>query len=147
MPSRDSPQLRIELACERLGRSEVVRRCVGLLAGDAEDPGFIVTLGGAHAHQLLNDAMPPGQDYWLRVWAARGLLWAGPGDDDSAGSAVLRGALGDDAWRVREMACKVVARHRVGDLLDDVAALRGDPIARVRSAAARAAARIVGALA
>jgi HEAT repeat protein len=83
--------------------------------------------------------MAPGQDYWLRVWAARGLLWAGPGDDIDA----LRSALADDSWRVREMTCKVVARHRVGDLLDDVVVLESDPVSRVRSAAVGAARRIV----
>jgi HEAT repeat protein len=117
----------------------VIRRCLGLLAGGSDDPQFIVTLGGDHARQLLDDGVPPGQAYWLRVWAARGLLWAGPGDDVD----VLRSALADDAWRVRELTCKVIARHRVGDLLDEVAGLESDPVARVRSAAARAAALIV----
>lgn len=83
--------------------------------------------------------MPAGQQYWLRVWAARGLLWAGPGDDID----VLRAALDDEHWRVREMTCKVVARHRVGGLLDDVAALAADPVPRVRAAAERAATSIV----
>lgn len=75
------------------------------------------------------------------MWAARGLLWAGPGDDIN----VLRAALDDEHWRVREMTCKVVARHHVGDLLDDVAGLAGDPVPRVRIAAERAAASIVAA--
>lgn len=39
---------------------------------------------------------------------------------------------------VREMAAKVVARHRVGGALDAVAPLRDDPIPRVRAAAHRA---------
>lgn len=134
-----TPKLRVEMACARLGREEVVRRCLGLLAGDSEDPQLVLTLGGVPARLLLDDGIPPGQDYWLRVWAARGLLWAGPGD----GTDVLRAALADESWRVREMVCKVIARHRVGDLLDDVAALRADRIARVRQAAARAAARII----
>ena len=67
------------------------------------------------------------------------MLWAGHGDD----TAVLREALDDDHWRVREMVCKVVARHRIGDLLDCVAALESDPVPRVGTAARRAAARIV----
>jgi len=36
------------------------------------------------------------------------------------------------------MAAKVIARHRVGDAFDAVAALRADPVERVRAAAARA---------
>jgi hypothetical protein len=76
-----------------------------------------------------------GRDgYWPRVWAARGLLhaWA-----DDATDAIIA-ASADDAWRVREMAAKVIARHRVGDALPAVAALRHDPVPRVRSAAERA---------
>ena len=68
------------------------------------------------------------------MWAARGLLHAW---DDSATEAIIH-ATDDEAWRVREMAGKVVARHRVGDALDAVAALRDDPVPRVRAAAQRA---------
>ena len=136
------PQLRIEHACRRLGRGEVVSRCLRLLAGGGvDDPEFLVALGGMAAVHLLDAGVPPEQAYWLRVWGARGLLWAGPGDD----AGVLRAALADDAWRVREMTCKVLARHRLGDLLEDVAQLESDPVARVRSAASRAAACIIAA--
>ena len=134
-----TPQLRINRACERFGRSEVVRRCLDLLAGRNEDHELLVILGGAHAQQLIANGVPEAQAYWARVWAARGLLWAGAeeGTDD------LRAALSDESWRVREMTCKVVARHRLGDFLEDVAALEQDPVPRVREAAARAAARII----
>lgn len=54
----------------------------------------------------------------------------------------MRTALRDEAWRVREMAAKVVARHLVGGLLADVLPLRDDPVPRVRVAAARAVVRI-----
>lgn len=131
--------MRIELACERLGRAEVIRRCLNLLAGGSDTPEFVLTLGGGPARRLLLDGDTAGQRYWLRVWAARGLLWAGPGDDNEH----LRPGLADDSWRVREMTCKVVARYRLGDLLGEIAALEVDPVARVRAAAARAAARIV----
>ena len=114
------PQERIEQACRTLGRPAVIDRCLGLLAGGAEEPEFIAILGGPPAIRLLDDGgVRPDQRYWLRVWAARGLLWAGPGGQVS----VLRAALTDDAWRVREMTCKVIARHRVADLLQDVASL------------------------
>jgi len=53
----------------------------------------------------------------------------GPGT--SLRSTTLRAAR-DDAWRVREMAAKVVARHLLGDLMSNVANLRSDPVARVR---------------
>jgi HEAT repeat protein len=79
-----------------------------------------------------------GPDYWLRVWAARGLLWAW---DDSALPAVLR-ALDDEAWRVREMAVKVLARNAMGEAVGPVSRLRADPSARVRAAADRALVRL-----
>ena len=98
-----------------------------------------MTLGGPAAVRYLDDGQPERRAYWLRVWGARGLLWAGPGDD----TACLRAALDDTHWRVREMACKVVARHSVGDLLDRVAALEADPVERVRTAASRAVMNVV----
>jgi hypothetical protein len=137
-----TPRLRVEAACEQLGRAPFRERCRNLLAGGTDDPGFIETLGGVPAMHLLNAGIPPGQDYWLRVWAGRGLLWAGAGPEDEAS---LRAALADPAWRVREMACKVVARHRLGELLDDVATLQEDANARVRAAARRAVVNIVDA--
>jgi hypothetical protein len=85
---------------------------------------------------VLNPASRADQRYWIRTWGARGLLWAW---DESATGAIGR-AIEDPHWRVREMAAKVVARHRVGDLLDAVARLRDDPVPRVRAAAARAVA-------
>jgi HEAT repeat protein len=68
------------------------------------------------------------------VWALRGLLWLW---DDTATQAVI-GALSDDAWRVREMAAKVAARHVLDDALDCLLTLQADPVVRVREAAARA---------
>jgi hypothetical protein len=72
------------------------------------------------------------------VWAARGLLWVW---DDEAGPSILT-ALSDDAWRVREMATRVVIRHRVRSALAKVKQLRSDPNARVRKAAERAVAQL-----
>lgn len=135
-----TPRLRVEAACSRLGRAEFIGRSRRLLAGGAEEPDFIVVLGGQPAVRLLGQGLPEHQAYWLRVWAARGLLWAGPGD-----AAGLGAALRDDAWRVREMICKVVARHGMGDLLDEVAELEGDPVKRVRIAASRAVRKLVAA--
>ena len=66
---------------------------------------------------MLDGGPTEDQRYWLRVWAARGLLWAW---DDTAIEAV-RSGLRDPAWRVREMCAKVIARHAVGDLLEAVA--------------------------
>lgn len=41
------------------------------------------------------------------------------------------------------MTCKIIARHSVVLLLDEVIALEVDPVTRVRTAASRAARRIV----
>lgn len=82
-----------------------------------------------------------GQQYWLRVWAARALLYAW---DEMARVAVLD-ALADEAWRVREMAAKVVARRLLGEALAAVAELRQDPVSRVRLAAERATAILTAA--
>jgi HEAT repeat protein len=70
------------------------------------------------------------------VWGARGLLWVW---DDDASDALNR-ALHDEAWRVREMAAKVVVRHGLGAGLPRVAEPRDDPVSRVRAAATRAVA-------
>ncbi len=116
----------------------MVAGCIALLDGDTRDRRLIVALGGPPAQQMLLGNSRADLILWLRVWAARGLLWAW---DESAHDA-LRAALDDDAWRVREMAAKVVARHLLGDLMSNVANLRNDPVARVRQAGGRAVARL-----
>jgi HEAT repeat protein len=112
----------------------VVAACIDLLAGGDADGRIVTLLGGPQAMEVIHGEHRTDQSYWLRVWAARGLLWAW---DDAALDAVCR-AMSDDAWRVREMGCKVVARNRVEDALPAVAELQTDPVERVRRAAARA---------
>jgi HEAT repeat protein len=53
-------------------------------------------------------------------------------------AAAIVGALGDGHWRVREMAAKVAARHRIESAQPALAQLLTDENARVRAAAARA---------
>lgn len=131
-----TPRQSIEAECARRGRAEVVAGCVELLRGRPSDEQLLLALGGPPARHHLSGAMPP--DYWLRVWATRGLLWAW---SDEAAPA-LETALADDHWRVREMALKVVARHLLGDALPAVQALRSDASARVRAVADRAVVRL-----
>jgi len=131
-----SPRQRIEGESARRGRVAFVRGCADLIRGDDSDAALIVVLGAGHARHILDDGVPEDQAYWFRVWAARGLLWVW----DDLGTDAIRNALADPAWRVREMAAKVVARHQLGDLLPAVVVLRTDPTARVRSAAHRAVA-------
>jgi len=108
-----------------------------LLAGREADAELIIALGGPPARAVVTgEASWP--DYWLRVWAARGLLWAW---DDKA-LASVEAALEDDSWRVREMALKVVARHQLSDVVVKVVDLQEDPVPRVRAAAERALVRM-----
>jgi hypothetical protein len=128
-----TPQQSVEEECERRGRLAVVKGCVALLNGKPVDEELILTLGGPPA-EWVRTGEPSGPDYWLRVWAARGLLYAW---DDSARAAVLQ-ALDHEAWRVRDMALKVVARRGINEAVDQVARLQDDSSARVRASAARA---------
>lgn len=133
-----TPRRRIETECRRRGRDTVIAGCVALLRGDDGDANLIDALGGAHAKHLRSGLSREDAQLWHRVWAARGLLWSW---DDSALEA-LHTALADPSWRVREMAARVVARHLLGDLVAEVAAMRDDPVPRVRQAAVRAMSRI-----
>jgi hypothetical protein len=128
-----SPRQSVDAVCAQRGRDAVVDACIALVRGQPVDPALVDVLGGPAARKF-QDGRPHHDDYWLRVWGMRGLLWAW---DPSAAPAVAV-ALADDAWRVREMALKVVRRHLLGETLPDVLRLRDDPVARVRSAASRA---------
>lgn len=136
-----TPRQSIEAECARRGRAELLAGCLDLLAGIDVDDELILALGGPGARHVLAGGAGGRTGYWPRSWAARALLYVW---DDDATSLIIR-ATGDDAWRVREMAAKVIARHRVGDALDAVNALQDDPVARVRSAATRAVVRITAA--
>jgi hypothetical protein len=136
-----TPRARIEAECRRRGTPEVAGRCVDLLEGRGVDDAFVVVLGGRPAAHVLGGAAGGRHGYWPRVWATRGLLHAW---DDTAAGAVIA-ATTDPAWRVREMAAKVIARHHVGDALNAVAALRTDSVERVRNAAERAVRMLVAA--
>jgi hypothetical protein len=129
-----TPQRSIELECSRRGKAAVVDGCIAILRGDAGDDSLIVALGGPAAHGVLDGREGGRGGYWPRVWAVRGLLHAW---DPKAATAVVA-AIDDASWRVREMAAKVVAAHRVDAALDAVVALKEDPVPRVRSAAERA---------
>lgn len=133
----EGPRRSVEGLADVRGRAGVVGGCLDLLAGREVDGGFVLALGGPPARWAVQGGAP-GPDYWLRVWALRGLLWLW---DDRATSAVV-GALDDDAWRVREMGLKVVARHRLDAALPAVALRQQDPVARVRQAAQRALVRL-----
>ncbi|MHC9043689.1 HEAT repeat domain-containing protein [Microbacterium saperdae] len=125
------PRDAARLAEEHFGRDLTLAWCEDLLSGEAVagDTRYpdIVWIRGALG-------WPP---YWSRVWGARALLHIGP---PARPDLVLR-ATGDDAWRVREMALKVIAAHQLPDPDGVVDALTDDPVERVRRQAWRALGR------
>lgn len=136
-PWGKTPRESIEQECALRGKDAVVAGCMELLNGGGADAELVLALGGPPARWVVTGEAS-GPPYWLRVWAARGLLWAW---DDVALPSVET-ALRDEAWRVREMTLKVVARHQLEDTLLTVVDLQNDPAARVRAAASRALMRI-----
>ena len=122
-----TPRESVEQECARRGKAEVVAGCVELLAGGDGDAELILALGGPPARWVVT-----GGPLDLPTGCGSGHCGAcsGPG---TTGRSVRKAALNDDAWRVREMALKVVARHRLEDAPATVADLQQDPAARVRA--------------
>ncbi|SRR5581483_2346554 len=145
MPARSgwelTPRQSVELECARRGESAVVTGCVALLRGQDVDDGLLLALGGPTASGVIHDSPRQRNQYWRRVWGARGLLYAWM--PEAAGAIVA--ALSDEHWRVREMAAKVIAKRKIGDALHEVTTLREDPVPRVRSSAERAVAVLTAA--
>jgi HEAT repeats len=145
MPARSgwelTPRQSVERECARRGSAQVVSGCMALLRGQDADDNLIIALGGPASGWVLHDGPQQRNQYWRRVLGGRGLLYAW---EDRAADAVIE-ALGDEHWRVREMAAKVVARHRIDAALHPVAGLRDDPVPRVRAAAHRAVVRLTAA--
>jgi len=145
MPARSgwelTPRQSVELECARRGESAVVTGCVALLRGQDVDDGLLFALGGPTASGVIHDSPRQRNQYWRRVWGARGLLYAWM--PEAAGAIVA--ALSDEHWRVREMAAKVIAKRKIGDALHEVTTLREDPVPRVRSSAERAVAVLTAA--
>lgn len=132
-----SPGESVRRECALRGEDAVVAGCVRLLMGRDVAPELIYALGGPPALWAVEGG-EGGPAYWLKVWAARGLLYA---YDDSAAEAVMA-ALADEHWRVREMASKVCGRRRIEAALPRLAVLTRDPRPRVGRAAEAAIVRI-----
>jgi hypothetical protein len=149
MPTRShwgmTPRQSVERECGRRGTPEVVAGCITLLEGGDADYDLVYAVGGPAADSVLGPHPRRDQRYWLRVWGARALLYAWDHGAQGRAVAAVVAALGDEAWRVREMAAKVVAGRKLGDALAAVAGLRGDPVPRVRAAAERAVAALTAA--
>jgi hypothetical protein len=124
-----------------MSQPTLVAACIAVLRTGRPpvDEDVAITMGGGHGrHELARAAGSPAQDYWWPTWALRVLLYAW---DEAAEPAVVA-ALRHDAWRVREMAAKVVTTRGVGMAADAVAAAVSDPVVRVRAAALRALALV-----
>ena len=135
-PVGPSPREHVRAECDRRGADAVLADCLALLDGDLDaERARSLTPRGADKYL---DGREHEDTYWFRVWALRGLLWSW---DVRAAPAVCR-ALDDEAWRVREMAAKVAARHLVGDATEALATRLDDPVPRVRAAAHRALVRL-----
>lgn len=111
------------------------------MQGREVDDALVLALGGSSAVHVLGGGAGGRSGYWPRSWAARGLLYVW----DERATAAIVSATGDEAWRVREMAAKVIARHEVGAGMEAMLRLRNDPVPRVRAAAERAIVRITAA--
>lgn len=131
---RLTPREGVAAECARRGRQALVTGCIALIEGRQVDDELVSALGGASAQYVLEGGEGGKSGHWPRVWAARGLLhaWA----PEATAAIVL--ATSDGAWRVREMAAKVIARHQVDEGLEAVARLLDDQVPRVRTAAQRA---------
>lgn len=131
---RRTPRESVRFAAELFGHAAVVHWCEELLAGRASDtdPRYpdIAWLRGTIGWP----------DYWARVWGARGLRHLGPPERPE----VVLAAVDDPAWRVREMALKVIAADELADPAGAVDPLVDDPVERVRRQAWRALGRPLG---
>ena len=144
----DSPRTSIARYCNLVGEHALITSLIGLLNGDELSADLGEVLAGPASRTVLaggegvlagGEGGPAG--YWARVWALRGLLYV---FEERAVPSVVA-ATTDPAWRVREMALKVIARHRLDEALEAAARCQVDDVARVRAGAARALARLVSA--
>jgi hypothetical protein len=133
-----TPRQSIERECELLGVPHVVSNCIALLKKQPGDDAFLFVIGGPAARTVLDGREGGPGGYWPRAWALRALRYAW---DGAATSSVLR-ATGDESWRVREAACRVIESHQLDEGLETLAALEHDPVERVRTAALRARRRL-----
>jgi hypothetical protein len=134
-----TPRQSIQTECSRVGNDAVVAGCIDILRGSSIDEHLLGVLAGPAAGSVIEGAEGGLTGYWPRVWALRGLLYAW---SDDAVPALMR-AFGDQSWRVREMAARVVAKQIVSEAFDDVVKLQDDTTPRVRTAARRAVAILV----
>lgn len=141
LPLDARPAVLVGLAVERWGSRGLMDRCVRLYRDMqwGDEPELMAYLAGAQGLRWVELGFGV-QDYFVRTWALRAMLYAW---DDSAEPAVIR-ALQDEHWRPREMALKVVAKRQIACQAKAASMMRDDPVPRVRAAAQRAMHRLDG---
>ncbi|MDE3082870.1 MAG: hypothetical protein KGJ39_05570 [Acidobacteriota bacterium] len=137
----DSPRASITRYRTVVGEDSLVQALISLLEGEALTAELGAVLAGPASRTVLEGREGGPTGYWARVWALRGLLYVFNG----RATRHVVAATTDPAWRVREMALKVIAAHRLDDGLEAAARCQDDDVARVRTAASRALVRLVSA--
>lgn len=124
----------MEVAVKYYGETEVIERALSLIDGNNEGEDFLLFVGGDHAQGILDGAPVL---YWPELWGLRALLYVW---NDTATPAVVN-ALHNTAWRVREMAVRVIAAREL-PAATELTELLGDETPRVRIAVARGLAAV-----
>lgn len=135
------PRAVVEAACSQYGEEVVVGWCIDLLTGEisgedafgADLPKLVALTGQANPGGW-QQPVDPVNYYWVRVWAARVLLYAWR---DEAVQA-LRVVADDPAWRVREHVARITAQRELGELVELLMPMLDHELPRVRAAAVRA---------
>ena len=130
----------IGAAAAEFGEDAVVDWCVALLTGEvtaeqAYSPELLPKLQWIGGEEVGGWAeLGPVNHYWVRVWAARALMYVWRDDVVPA----LLVAANDPAWRVREHVARITAQRELGQLADALVPLLDHELPRVRAAGARA---------
>ncbi len=140
LPLDAHPSVLIGLGVERWGSRGLMDRCVRLYRDMdwGDEPELLSYLAGRKGSRWVVLGFGV-QGYFVRTWALRAMLYAW---DSSAAPTVIE-ALGDEHWRPREMALKVIAKRLIDHDVDAVIEMQDDSTPRVRTAASRALQRLI----
>jgi hypothetical protein len=138
---REAPREVVRAACAEYGDDAVIDWCVAFLTGEisgedaygADLPKLVAITGNPNPGGW-SAPVDPVNYYWIRVWAARVLLYVWRDDAVDA----LRVAASDPAWRVREHVARLTAQRELGQLVDALLPDLQHELPRVRATAARA---------
>ncbi|WP_328994528.1 HEAT repeat domain-containing protein [Kribbella sp. NBC_01245] len=138
--ARPHPKEMIGAAAAEFGEDAVVDWCIALLTGEvtaeqAFSPELLPKLKWIGGEEVGGWAkLVAVNQYWVRVWAARALMYVWR--DDAIPALLI--AADDPAWRVREHVARVTAQRELGQLADALVPLLDHELPRVRATAVRA---------